>query len=203
MEHIYKRKSLDCTAWQFTLENFNKEWPDFIKNLVKEKKILIWSYDGHSEINGFITKTREFFYPNNWIVLDAVDGKEYISVYSDKKFKSFFERKYPDPVIKNTVDDVRVLGMIQNIDLNIFFDKNAAIANGSLGRWFYEAFNENYEVEYFHLNAIPAIENVKIKNRSNGRIIYIANGMDVVLLSNNEFIVMDNKDLIQTYMKQD
>lgn len=86
----YKRKCPEFFAWQLTLKNFNKKWPDFIKTLVKEKKIYIWSYDNNSKVNGMISLPKQFIRPGDYIVLDT-NKEEYLTVYPEKNFNDLFK----------------------------------------------------------------------------------------------------------------
>lgn len=176
----YKRKDLDCLAWQLTLDNINKEWPDFIKNLVNEKKIRIWAYDDRSKVNGTIIASKQFVNPGDYIVLDYINGEEYISVYPEKKFNDFFELCINDYI--------EVIGGITDFNLEIFFDKDLADENSPLARKFYNVFNDAYKV-------VDTISNYDTKvtiviKDLNGNHLTINSGDTVILLSNNRFAVV-------------
>lgn len=80
MSNCYRKKPIVINAWQFTLENYSKGLPDFIKEAINKNDQLIrlWTYDGHTKCNGVI-KTLEgdhYVSDGDWII-QGVNGEFY------------------------------------------------------------------------------------------------------------------------------
>lgn len=78
MQNEYRKKPVVIKAWQFTKENFNQGIPEFLQSGIDHRLIRLWSYDGHTKLNGII-KTLEgdhYVLENDWII-QGVNGEYY------------------------------------------------------------------------------------------------------------------------------
>ena len=186
MNYCYKRVARDVLAWQFTAENFiSSKHPEFIRDLCADERLVLWSYDGNTKINGFVNSTKQFIYPSDWIVLENADGHEIISIYSDEKFKLLFENSVPKV-------DIRIIPRVvfgyYGVKLNTLIDESNtnpfSIAS---------VIRENYECNREDPSKII------IKDIKTGKEQCIEDGDQVLTLSDKTILVVKLKGIVESY----